>query len=238
MKHLLIAHHMKKARLVKVNFKVVEKFISVNGEGPLSGQLVVFIRFAGCNLSCSYCDTTWANNEDVSYDFMTSDDIYKHIKLTGIRNITLTGGEPLLQEGIIELLELLSKDTSLHVEIETNGSVSLDKFLNIENRPSFTMDYKLPSSNMEDTMNLNNFKYLSDRDTVKFVSGSMADLQKAKFIIDEYELSDKTNVYISPVFGQIDPEHIVEFMKDNKMNGVNLQIQLHKIIWDPNKRGV
>jgi 7-carboxy-7-deazaguanine synthase len=221
-----------------VKFKVVEKFISVNGEGPLSGQLVVFIRFAGCNLNCSYCDTTWANNEDVCYDFMTSDDIYKHIKSTDIRNVTLTGGEPLLQEGIIELLEVLSKDRSLHVEIETNGSVPLDKFLSIENPPSFTMDYKLPSSNMEEKMNLNNFKHLSNKDTVKFVSGSMEDLLKAKYIIDKYELSDKTNVYISPVFGQIDPENIVEFMKDNKMNGVNLQIQLHKIIWDPNKRGV
>lgn len=238
MKLLLIAHHMKKARLDKVKFKVVEKFISVNGEGPLSGQLVVFIRFAGCNLNCSYCDTTWANNEDVCYDFMTSDDIYKHIKSTDIRNVTLTGGEPLLQEGIIELLEVLSKDRSLHVEIETNGSVPLDKFVSIDNPPSFTMDYKLPSSNMEDKMNLNNFKHLSNKDTVKFVSGSMEDLLKAKYIIDKYELSDKTNVYISPVFGQIDPENIVEFMKDNKMNGVNLQIQLHKIIWDPNKRGV
>jgi 7-carboxy-7-deazaguanine synthase len=66
----------------------------------------------------------------------------------------------------------------------------------------------------------------------------MEDLQKAKYIIDKYELSGRTNVYISPVFGQIDLEDIVEFMKDNKMNGVNLQMQLHKIIWDPNKRGV
>ena len=221
-----------------MKFKVVEKFISVNGEGPLSGQLVVFIRFAGCNLNCSYCDTTWANSEDVCYDFMTSEEIYNHIKSTDIRNVTLTGGEPLLQEGIIELLEVLSKDNSLHVEIETNGSVPLEEFLNIENPPSFTMDYKLPSSNMEDKMDLNNFKYLSDKDTVKFVSGSMADLQKAKYIIDKYELSGRTKVYISPVFGQIDLEAIVDFMKDNKMNGVNLQMQLHKIIWDPNKRGV
>lgn len=221
-----------------MKFKVVEKFISVNGEGPLSGQLVVFIRFAGCNLNCSYCDTTWANTEDVCHDLMTSENIYKHIKSTGIRNVTLTGGEPLLQEGIIELLELLSKDKSLHVEIETNGSVLLDKFSDIENPPSFTMDYKLPSSNMEDKMSLNNFKYLNSKDTVKFVSGSMDDLLRAKYIIDKYELSDRTNVYISPVFGQIDLENIVEFMKDNKMNGVNLQVQLHKIIWDPNKRGV
>ena len=221
-----------------MKFKVVEKFTSVNGEGPLSGQLVVFIRFAGCNLNCSYCDTTWANAADVCYDLMTSLDIYKYIKSTEIRNVTLTGGEPLLQEGIIELLEILSKDKYLHVEIETNGSVPLNEFNIIENPPSFNMDYKLPSSNMEDKMNLDNFEYLSYKDTVKFVCGSMEDLQKSKFIIDKYKLSDKTNVYISPVFGQIDLENIVEFMKDNKMNGVNLQIQLHKIIWDPNKRGV
>ncbi|MCB2296253.1 putative 7-carboxy-7-deazaguanine synthase QueE [Clostridium tagluense] len=221
-----------------MKFKVVEKFTSVNGEGPLSGQLVVFIRFAGCNLDCSYCDTTWANVPDVCYDFMTATDIYKYIKSTEIRNVTLTGGEPLLQEGIIELLEILSKDRLLHIEIETNGSASLNEFNIIENPPSFNMDYKLPSSNMEDKMNLDNFASLSYKDTVKFVCGSNEDLQKTKFIIDKYELSNKTNVYISPVFGQIDLEMIVDFMKDNKMNGVNLQIQLHKIIWDPNKRGV
>jgi len=238
MKHLPIVHHMKKARLTQVKFKVVEKFTSVNGEGPLSGQLVVFIRFAGCNLHCSYCDTTWANAPDVTYNLMTSVDIYNYIKSTDIRNVTLTGGEPLLQEGIIELLQILSKDISLHVEIETNGSVLLDKFASIENPPSFNMDYKLPFSKMEDKMNLNNFKYLGGKDTVKFVCGSSHDLKKSKFIIDKYELSYRINVYISPVFGEIDLKTIVEFMKDNKMNGVNLQIQLHKIIWDPNKRGV
>ena len=238
MKHLLIVHLMKKVRHIKVKFKVVEKFVSVNGEGPLSGQLVVFIRFASCNLNCSYCDTTWANNEDVSYDLMTSNDIYKYIKSTEIKNVTLTGGEPLLQEGIIELLKVLSIDNSLHIEIETNGSILIDKFSNIDNPPSFTIDYKLPSSNMEANMDLNNYKYLSYKDTVKFVAGSNEDLQKSKLIIDKYKLPDKTNVYISPIFGQITLETIVEFMKDNKMNGVNLQMQLHKIIWDPNKRGV
>ncbi|HEY8891077.1 MAG TPA: putative 7-carboxy-7-deazaguanine synthase QueE [Clostridium sp.] len=221
-----------------MKFKVVEKFISVNGEGPLSGQLVVFIRFAGCNLNCSYCDTTWANKKDVCYDLMTSVDIYNYIKSTDIKNVTLTGGEPLLQEGIIELLEVLSIDKTIHIEIETNGSIPLENFLSIENLPSFTMDYKLPSSNMEDKMNLNNYKYLSYKDTVKFVAGSINDLQKTKFIIDKYDLAVRTNVYISPVFGQIELEDIVEFMKCNKMNGVNLQMQLHKIIWDPNKRGV
>ncbi|AOR23699.1 putative 7-carboxy-7-deazaguanine synthase QueE [Clostridium taeniosporum] len=221
-----------------MNFKVVEKFISINGEGPLCGQLAVFIRFAGCNLDCSYCDTTWANEKNVSYEWMASKDIYEYIKSTKVRNITLTGGEPLLQNGIIELLELLSKDKKIHVEIETNGSVLINKFLTIENPPSFTMDYKLPSSNMEDKMELENFKYLTEKDTVKFVSGSIEDLKKAKYIIDKYNLIDKTSVYISPVFGKINMNDIVEFMKENNMNKVNLQIQLHKVIWEPSKRGV
>ncbi|SFC13702.1 putative 7-carboxy-7-deazaguanine synthase QueE [Clostridium uliginosum] len=221
-----------------MNFKVVEKFVSINGEGRLCGQLAVFIRFAGCNLNCSYCDTTWANEKNVSYDLMSCHDIYEYIKSTKVRNITLTGGEPLLQEGIIGLLELLSQDNKLDVEIETNGSVLIDKFSTIENPPSFTMDYKLPSSNMEDKMSLQNFKYLTKRDTVKFVSGSIEDLQKAKYIIDKYSLVDKTNVYISPVFGKINMDDIVEFMKKNNMNKVNLQIQLHKVIWEVNKRGV
>jgi 7-carboxy-7-deazaguanine synthase len=221
-----------------LNFKVVEKFVSVNGEGRLCGQLAVFIRFAGCNLNCSYCDTTWANEKNVSYELMSSEDIYEYIKSTEVRNITLTGGEPLLQEGILELLKNLSKDRSLSVEIETNGSILLSKFSNIENPPSFTMDYKLPSSNMEDKMSLDNFKYLTKRDTIKFVCGSIEDLQKTKDIIDKYKLINKTSLYISPVFGKIHMDKIVEFMINNKMNRVNLQIQLHKIIWDPNKRGV
>lgn len=238
MKLLLIVLYMRKARLDKVNFKVVEKFISINGEGRLCGQLSVFIRFAGCNLNCSYCDTTWANEKDVPYELMSAYDIHEYIKSTGVKNATLTGGEPLLQEGVIELLEVLSRDKELNIEIETNGSVLLNKFANIENSPSFTMDYKLPSSNMEEKMAVENFNYLSKKDTVKFVSGSTKDLEKAKYIIDKYNLVDKASVYISPVFEEIQMEDIVEFMKDNKMNGVNLQVQLHKIIWEPSKKGV
>jgi 7-carboxy-7-deazaguanine synthase len=229
---------MKKAGFIKVNFKVAEKFVSINGEGSLCGQLAVFIRFAGCNLNCSYCDTAWANEKNTPYEPMSVEDIHKYVKSTGIKNITLTGGEPLLQEGIVKLVEVLSQDKELHVEIETNGSVLLDKFLRIENPPSFTMDYKLPSSNMENKMALDNFHYLTGKDTVKFVVGSVEDLEKALEIINRYHLTDQTRVYISPVFGQIHPNSIVEFMKKNKMNGVHLQIQLHKIIWEPSMRGV
>jgi len=222
-----------------LKYRVVEKFISINGEGKLSGQLSVFVRFAGCNLNCSYCDTKWANKKDVKYELMTAKEIYEYIKATNIKNVTLTGGEPLIQDGILELLNVLSKDCELSVEIETNGSVDISLFSDIKfNPPKFTMDYKLTSSNMEQYMLVSNFNFLGKKDIVKFVVGNIEDLKRAKYIIEEYDLENKTNVYISPVFGEIDMKDIVEFMKINTMNDVTLQVQLHKIIWDSEKRGV
>ena len=218
--------------------QVVEKFISINGEGRRCGQLATFIRFAGCNLNCGYCDTAWANDRKVAFDPMTAEEVYAYIKETQVTNVTLTGGEPLLQQDMGELLELLSQDPELYVEIETNGSVLLSKFSDLENPPSFTMDYKLPSSGMERMMALENFDHLTEKDTVKFVSGSMEDLEKARELINKYKLTEKTSIFISPVFGDIELESIVDFMKDNQMNGVNMQVQRHKIIWDPNERGV
>jgi 7-carboxy-7-deazaguanine synthase len=222
-----------------MKYKVVEKFISINGEGNLSGQLAVFIRFAGCNLSCSYCDTSWANKEDVKYELMSGNELYDYIKSKRIRNVTLTGGEPLLQDGIYELLALLASDICLRVEIETNGSVDISRFSSISpESPVFTMDYKLPSSGMEDKMLLNNFNYLKQKDAVKFVVGSSDDLDKVKYLIEKYNLPGKCNVHLSPVFGRIEMETIVEFMKQNEMNLVRLQPQLHKFIWHPDARGV
>ena len=219
-------------------FRITEKFISINGEGVRAGQLAVFIRFAGCNLDCSYCDTKWANQSDTSYTLMTENEIYNYIKETGIKNVTITGGEPLIQPDIEVLIETLSCDISLNVEIETNGSADISRFSSISIPPMFTMDYKLPSSGMEKFMNTDNFSYLCKDDTVKFVAGSHNDLETAYQIIEKYNLIKKCHVYISPVFGSINPEDIVEFMKQKKLNDVNLQLQLHKIIWSPDKKGV
>lgn len=91
---------------------------------------------------------------------------------------------------------------------------------------------------MENKMCLDNFKYLTSKDTVKFVVGTIEDLKKAKEIIKRYSLIGKCAVYFSPVFNSIDPVEIVEFMKENRLNGVNLQLQIHKFIWDPESKGV
>lgn len=219
-------------------YSVVEKFVSINGEGTKAGQLAVFVRFAGCNLDCNYCDTKWANKVDVPFDTLTEFEIYDYIKSTGVTNVTLTGGEPLLRENIENLLRILSSDKSLYVEIETNGSVELNQFRDISENLSFTVDYKLPGSGMERMMNLENYKDLRKEDTVKFVVSHRADLDKARQIIEEYSLTEKCNVYISPVFGRIEPVEIVDYMVEYKMNKVNMQLQLHKFIWDPEMKGV
>ena len=199
--------------------RVAEKFISINGEGVRAGELAVFVRFQGCNLRCHYCDTKWALAKDCPYEEMSPEQIHAYTKRTGIKNVTLTGGEPLLHKDMDRLLAILLADEDLR-------------------RPVFTMDYKLPSSGYEKSMVLSNFELLSPDDTVKFVSGSTQDLERAYQVIQEYDLLRKCHVYFSPVFGDIEPAEIVSFMMDHKLNEARLQIQMHKVIWDPDKRGV
>ena len=218
-------------------YQVVEQFVSINGEGVCAGELAAFIRFKGCNLNCSYCDTKWANQTNAPYTEKTADELLAWARGTGVCNITLTGGEPLLQKNIGELISLLIQN-GFRVEIETNGSVFIGDLAESEYRPVFTMDYKLPESGMEQAMDCGNFGYLNGDDTVKFVAGSQNDLRRALEVTEKYQLRERCHVYFSPVFGKIDPAEMVAFMKENQLNGVRLQLQLHKFIWDPEKRGV
>ena len=231
----------------QIKYPVAEQFVSINGEGTKAGELAVFIRFKGCNLNCSYCDTQWANRQDTPAVEKTAAELVADVCRTGIDNVTMTGGEPLLQTELAGLIkELLSAGKA--VEIETNGSVSLEnvraqvKHLTQERqsmeRLSMTMDYKLAGSGMETFMRLQNFSELQPQDTVKFVAGSIEDLEKTRQIIQEYGLIQKCHVYISPVFGAIEPADIVEYMKSHQMNGVRMQLQMHKFIWAPDERGV
>lgn len=224
------------------SYNVAEKFVSINGEGRRAGQLAVFIRFFGCNLRCSYCDTAWAWPDAIPAngpgEQLTNDEIYQYIKQSGVQNVTLTGGEPLRQPHILPLLEQLAADPSLAVEIETNGSQPLGPVLALANRPALTVDYKLPGSGMEAQMRPQDLARLDKQDVVKFVCGSQADLQRAEEVIRRLRLLGRVGVYLSPVWGQIEPAAIVEFMRQKQLNGVNLQLQMHKFIWPPDARGV
>lgn len=218
--------------------RVAEKFVSINGEGTRAGELAVFLRFQGCNLNCSYCDTRWANEADCPYVEESPEELFRYVKDTGIRDVTLTGGEPLLQKEMPRLLELFTADPDLSVEIETNGAVDLKGFIEGGKRPVFTMDYKLPSSGCESAMKKENFSLLCGQDTVKFVCSSEEDLDRALEIMEEYKLRDRCHVYLSPVWGKIEPAQMVEYMTIHKLNHVRLQVQIHKVIWDPERRGV
>lgn len=215
--------------------KVIELFLSVNGEGLKSGELATFVRFAGCNLRCPYCDTKYSY-ENPKYIEMSIDEIISKIGSFKAYNVTLTGGEPLIQKDIDILIKKLS-DKGYRVELETNGSVDISKYVGLKG-VVFTLDYKGPTSLMEDKMLLENYKYLTKNDVVKFVCGSTKDLEKARDIILKYKLDEITNPFLSPVFGEISLEGMVDFMKENNLNHVRLQLQIHKIIWDKDKRGV
>lgn len=219
-------------------YKVVETFISINGEGQHAGELALFIRFAGCNLNCNYCDTRWANQPDVVYQEMTETEIKALVTDSGVRNVTLTGGEPLLQPGMYQLLETMGSLPDIRIEIETNGSVDIEPYMTLIRRPAFTLDYKLPGSGMEAGMNTENYRYLTKEDTVKFVISDKADLTRAREIIEQYQLEGRCGIYYSPVFGRIQPAEIVDDMIEHRLNGVHMQLQMHKFIWDPEQRGV
>lgn len=219
-------------------YKVVETFVSINGEGAKSGALALFIRFQGCNLNCNYCDTEWANKDDAPYTEMTADEIIERVKMSNVKNVTLTGGEPLIQRDIDILIDRLTDETDCRIEIETNGTRSIKKWDVRPDKLCFTLDYKLPGSGVPSDMDTDNYNYLSTRDTVKFVCSDESDLDAARIIIDKYSLVSKCNVFLSPVFGRIEPAFMVDYMVKYKMNDVRLQLQLHKFIWDPEERGV
>ena len=223
-----------------MEFNVIEKFLSIDGEGPTVGELSTFIRFGGCNLACTWCDTAYSIDSNIVGELLSREDIYKFIKDNGTKNVTLTGGEPLIQQDIEELIYYLSKDNSLVIHIETNGAIPIYKFnrLQKQRNVSFIVDYKLPSSGMESHMDMKNYEVVSQKDVCKFVIGTIEDLLKAKEIVERYKLTEKCLVYFSPIIPGIEPITIVEFMKENRMNNIKLQIQLHKIIWAPETRGV
>ena len=216
--------------------RVAEVFNSIDGEGIRAGELATFIRLAGCNLRCIYCDTKYALNSNHGSE-ITLADLYRKIKKEAYHNITLTGGEPLNQGETLKLVQQLCSD-GYNVNIETNGSKDIELFLLMDNC-ILTMDYKMPYSRQENKMLLENIEKLRSSDVLKFVCAE-SDLSRLKEVLMQYHI--KANIYLSPVFNQIEPKKLVEFLKDNyqlvKNLKIKVQLQLHKYIWDTEDRGV
>ena len=235
--------------------KIVEIFGSIEGEGSRAGSLCTFIRSFGCCLRCKWCDTNYSyftetNQDEVSKTLkdMTVAEIVDEVKRIGYKKVTFTGGEPLIQSEAVELITTLAKQ-GFWVNIETNGAVDIaniihnNKKVNLRNYNEpwvnnimFTMDYKCPSSGMTDKMVLSNFNYLNENDVVKFVVGNHEDLEEMRKVIADYY--KEGDIFVSPVFGQIELTEIVDYLKEHDLQQVRMQLQLHKIIWDPAKRGV
>lgn len=199
---------------------ISEIFKSIDGESLRSGEISTFIRSVGCNLRCGYCDSkyTWKDSNAITY---TPQQILSICENLGSKNITFTGGEPLIQKDSDELIELLSKN-DYNVCIETNGSIDFTTrnwFIN--NFPNIWVcaDYKLYKSNeINKMLSLSTFSKLRDNDVLKFVVGSKEDLVETKRVIN-YLRDNNCNCYfyISPVFGSIDLKEIVKFMLDNDL---------------------
>lgn len=245
---------------------VIEIFASIDGEGSRQGLLTTFLRLHDCNIRCSYCDTTYSYGIDSIFTEMTVAEVADVIESLGNHRITITGGAPLLQEAaVVELIDELNRRKAETMQDNTSGQagstciIDIDKFdkremlnnslydFNIETNgtiiPSFhrdnvwfTYDYKTPSSLAEESMNIDIFKVATERDLIKFVVGSPEDLDCMRRIIDQYPTA--AQIYVSPVWGQIEAVLIIDYMKAYNLQNVRFQLQIHKFVWDPDTKGV
>ncbi|OGV36798.1 MAG: hypothetical protein A2020_03205 [Lentisphaerae bacterium GWF2_45_14] len=212
---------------------VNETFTSIQGESTYAGSLCFFIRLAGCNLACAYCDTTYASTPSDGKNIELSE-LVKMAVDEGVKTVEITGGEPLLQENTPQLCKML-QEKDFHVLVETNGSLPVSIL------PAGTIriiDCKTPSSGEAGAMDFSNFEIINENDEIKFVISDYADFEYSLETIRKYSLDSKTEkILFSPVCGTLDPEELAGWMIKSKAPA-RFQLQLHKIIWSPDKRGV
>lgn len=226
--------------------KINEIFQSIEGEGSCAGLVSTFIRIYGCNLRCDWCDSMYAVNTG-EYTNRSISDILNIVDGFRSPNITLTGGEPLLdtKEALELISELSYKSYIKDIHIETNGSINLRpyeyqrKILENGEKIRFIVDYKLDGSFMNEYMIAENYSLLNKRDEIKFVISDINDLTQAFSIINSLNKAKcQAQILLSPVWGKMPFVEIVEELKKQNMPNTRLSLQLHKIIWDPSIRGV
>lgn len=217
-----------------LKYNISEIFYSIQGEGTRVGRPCVFIRFQGCELRCDWCDTPYALEIKKEEKLMTFEEIIESVRKYDCPFVMFTGGEPLYHKGVNELIKWFC-DNEFEVVIETNGHQSI---AGIDKRANFVMDIKCPGSTMQKFNNFENLRYLKKTDEVKFVIKNREDFDFAIEVIRKYNINEiVNNVLFSPVFGELDPEILAKWILEIKMN-IRMQLQIHKIIWHPNTRGV
>lgn len=235
--------------MVKDNKILVnEIFLSIDGEGYHAGKPTVFFRTVGCNLRCVWCDSKYTFKPEESSKWMSVEEALNAVKSFDVKHITITGGEPLLEENKEWMMEFIDSllEEEISVDIETNGSIDYSSYKEKYGKPSTTSqgehlgvtlitDWKAPSSKMTKKMLESNLQILDTTDIVKIVVED-DDFKEVEKILHS---GTKAMIYISPVFGKVTMEKIPEFVINHKEH-TNLcaQIQMHKVFWDPNLRGV
>ncbi len=212
------------------SLRVNEIFKSIQGESTYAGIPCVFVRLTGCNLRCSYCDTTYAYEEGID---ISVNEIVDKIEDYDYKNVCITGGEPLLQKNVYKLINLL-KTKSYKIFVETNGALNIDL---LPGNIIRIMDVKCPDSGMNKEMDWRNLERLRGDDEVKFVMSSKKDYEWAKRIVRKHNLPDKTNVLFGSAYGKLKSKSLAGWILKDRLN-VRLQLQLQRIIWPDKTRGV
>ena len=215
-----------------MSLTVNEIFHSIQGESTYAGRPSVFVRLTGCNLRCRYCDTRYAYHEGQP---MAVDAILDRVAAFNWPLVEVTGGEPLLQTKTPALIYQLL-ESGYQVLMETNGSRDISA---VDNRCIRIMDIKCPSSGEHLRNDPANLSRLTEKDEIKFVIGDREDYEFAKnTLLDSWDLAKRSNpVHFSPIHGIFNPKRLAEWILKDRLD-VRLHLQMHKVIWDPNKRGV
>lgn len=221
---------------------VCEIFGSFQGEGARTGRPTTFVRFSGCNLDCSWCDTPYSKDPEEARE-MVLDEVIERISSIGLDLICLTGGEPLLHDDIIPLVERLT-DLGFIVDLETNGSLSISGLADMERDIRFSIDYKLPSSGSHGSFLMGNLDLIGPEDQIKFIIKDDKDIERAmEFIL---QTRPDCDLIFTPVdnsggeliadslMGKLNDPEIGEYLRKH----VRLMVQTHKVIWGADSRGV
>ena len=209
---------------------VNEIFHSIQGESSHMGRPCVFVRLTYCNLRCTYCDTEYAFYEGVE---MSVDEILQRVASFGCKLVEVTGGEPLMQEGVHEFMNVLS-NWGYETLLETGGSLDIGA---VDQRVKRIVDFKCPSSGMVKKNLWSNVNALRSSDEVKFVIGNRDDFNWSVEMIRRHEIDRRCPILMSVVFDVLPPVELAEWILESKIN-VRFQLQMHKFIWEPATRGV
>lgn len=210
--------------------RITEIFHSIQGESTFAGRPCVFVRLTGCPLRCSWCDTDYAFYGGSEQPM---DAIVDTVRAYDCPLVEVTGGEPLAQPECSALLSRLC-DEGFTVLLETSGAIDT---ASVDPRVRVILDVKCPGSGMAGRMHWPNVERLRTQDEAKFVIKDRIDYEWAKETVARFGIDRRCTVLFSPVFGALDPRQLAEWVLADRLP-VRYQLQLHKLIWSPDMRGV